>query len=139
MYETWQQSYPRDAIPYFDLVFIYGSLGSWDKALGEAREAMRLDSSASPVNYLDLGGAYQNLNRLDEAEAVYKEAEQRKIVENEVLLWNHYMLAFLRGRCGRDDAIGLGCFGQTRYRRSPAGCASGYGRLVWEVEKRTSS
>ncbi len=102
VYETWQQSYPRDAIPYFDLVFIYGSLGSWDKALGEAREAMRLDSSASPVNYLDLGGAYQNLNRLDEAEAVYKEAEQRKIVENEVLLWNHYMLAFLRG-----DAAGM--------------------------------
>src|SRR5208337_3701290 len=36
------------------------------------------------------------LNRLDEAEAVYKQAEQRKL-ENELLLGSRYWLAFLKG------------------------------------------
>jgi hypothetical protein len=38
----------------------------------------------------------QPLNRLHEAEAVYKQAEERK-VEDEQLLQNLYLLAFLKG------------------------------------------
>jgi tetratricopeptide (TPR) repeat protein len=37
-----------------------------------------------------------SLNQLDEAEAVYKQAEERKL-ENEVLFQNRYLLAFLKG------------------------------------------
>ena len=48
------------------------------------------------ANYLNLGIAYTVLNRLDEAEAVYKQAEERKL-ENEILLQNRYFLAFLKG------------------------------------------
>ena len=47
------------------------------------------------VSYANLGGAYQYLNRLDEAEAVYKQAEERKLV-SEGLLGNRYSLAFLK-------------------------------------------
>jgi tetratricopeptide (TPR) repeat protein len=47
-------------------------------------------------NYRNLGGTYTALNRLDEAEAVYKQAEERKL-ENEFLLQNRYWLAFLKG------------------------------------------
>ena len=48
------------------------------------------------VNYVNLGFAYMTLNRLDEAEAVYKQAEERKL-ESEFLLQNRYWLAFLKG------------------------------------------
>ena len=41
------------------------------------------------INYLNLGDAYTGLNRLDEAEAVYKQAEERKL-ESEILLQNRY-------------------------------------------------
>jgi tetratricopeptide (TPR) repeat protein len=94
-YELWQQTYPRDDLPYrtWDVVSAY--LGNWEKALEEFREALRLEPNMG-VNYINLGVAYTALNRLDEAEAVYKQAEERKL-ENEFLLQNRYWLAFLKG------------------------------------------
>src|ERR1019366_9509834 len=52
------------------------------------------------VNYVNLGGAYMSLNRLDEAEAVYKQAEERKL-EHESLLQGRYQLAFLKGNAAQ--------------------------------------
>jgi len=95
VYELWQQTYPRDDVPYTNLFVIYSNLGKWEKALEEAREAMRREPN-DWVNYANLGGGYDNLNRLDEAEAVYKQAEERKL-EGEGLLLNRYQLAFLKG------------------------------------------
>src|SRR5208282_4997287 len=63
--------------------------------LEESREALRLEPN-SAGNYLNLGVALTTLNRLDEAEAVYKQAEQRKL-ESELLLQSRYWLAFLKG------------------------------------------
>ncbi|MGA3176116.1 MAG: protein kinase [Candidatus Acidiferrum sp.] len=94
-YEVWQQSYPRDYALHVHLGAIYASLGNLEKALEEHREALRLDPNSS-VNYGNLGGAYMALNQLDEAEAVYKLAEERKL-ESETLLASRYQLAFLRG------------------------------------------
>src|SRR5271166_3966069 len=95
VYELWQQTYPRDDVPYTNLFVIYSNLGKWEKALEEAREAMRREPN-DWVNYANLGGGYDNLNRLDEAEAVYKQAEERKL-EGEGLILNRYQLAFLKG------------------------------------------
>ncbi len=94
-FELWQQSYPRDGMPYTNLTFIYMTLGSWDKALKEARGAMHLDPNAAS-NYPNLGLVYTSLNRLDEAEAVYKQAEERKVAK-EFLLNSPYQVAFLKG------------------------------------------
>ena len=71
-------------MPYTNLGVIYGILGNWEKALEEAREAVRLEPN-DENNYLNLGNDYASLNRLDEAEAVYKQAEERKL-EGEFLL-----------------------------------------------------
>ena len=117
VYELWQQTFPRDYVTYANLGFISTSLGNWTKALEEDREAMRLDPSH--VNrYANLGIDYMNLNRLDEAEAVFKQAEERKL-ESQELLSARYQLAFLKnetaqmaqlvsvafGKLGLEDAL----------------------------------
>ena len=94
-YELWQQTYPRDYLPYTNLGDIYGILGNWEKALQEASGALRLEPN-DENNYLNLGNDYANLNQLDQAEKVYKQAEERKL-EGEFLLTNRYQLAFLKG------------------------------------------
>ena len=94
-YELWQQTYPRDDLPYLELGCISIFLGNWEKALEEFREALRLEPN-SAGNHLNLGITYTSLNRLDEAEAVYKQAEERKL-ESALLLQSRYWLAFLRG------------------------------------------
>jgi serine/threonine protein kinase/tetratricopeptide (TPR) repeat protein len=93
--ELWQQTYPRDDLAYMQLGFVCSALGNWEKALEVFREALRLDPS-NVTNYLNLGIAYTTFNRLDEAEAVYKQAEERKL-ESEFLLQSRYWLAFLKG------------------------------------------
>ena len=94
-YELWQQTYPRDTVPYIGLGHISHTLGNWEKALEEFREVLRLAPN-SAANYDNVGGAYMALNRLDEAEAVFKQAEERKL-ENEYLSYGRYQLAFLKG------------------------------------------
>jgi serine/threonine protein kinase/tetratricopeptide (TPR) repeat protein len=93
--DLWQQTYPRDPGPYSALGFISANLGNWEKALEEWREALRLGPN-NLSNYLNLGWVYASFNRLDEAEAVYKQAEERRL-ENADLLQYRYQLAFLRG------------------------------------------
>jgi len=63
------------------------------------REALRLEPSTEN-SYTGLGRDYRALNRLDEAEAVYKQAEERKL-EGEFLLQSRYWLAFLKGNAAR--------------------------------------
>jgi serine/threonine protein kinase/tetratricopeptide (TPR) repeat protein len=98
-FELWKQTYPKDELPYLDLGYIYASLGNWEKALEESREALRLEPNDA-TSYLNVGNPYANLNRLDEAEAVYKQAEERKL-ESESLLAYRYQLAFLKGDAGK--------------------------------------
>jgi tetratricopeptide (TPR) repeat protein len=93
--ELLQQTYPRGFASYAELGYVATLLGNWEKALEEFREALRLGPDFV-VNYLNLGFAYQSLNRLDEAEAVFKQAEEHKL-EGEYLLANRYQLAFLKG------------------------------------------
>ena len=97
--KVWRQTYPRDDAPYLNLGWIACSLGDWERAAEAAREAMRLDPmDGSP--YLNLGSFYQALNRLDDADATYKQAEKLNLL-SENLLANRYQLAFLRSDSAR--------------------------------------
>jgi eukaryotic-like serine/threonine-protein kinase len=109
-YELWQQTYPRDSLPYGNLAFVSSSLGNLEKSLQEAREAMRLEPT-NGYNYANLGNAYADLNRLDEAEAVYKQAEERKL-EGESLLWYRYLLAFLKGDTSKMAQLAAAAIGK---------------------------
>ena len=94
-YERWQLAYPRDYLPYTDLSFIYGNLGSFEEALREERKAIRVEPN-DEINYSNLGNDHIALNRLDDAEAVFKEADGRNL-QGESLLQVRYLLAFLKG------------------------------------------
>ncbi len=94
-YELWKQTYPRDYLPYEYLGFISSELGDWERTLEENQEALRLEPNIVD-NYINLGEVYTMLNRLAEAEDVYKQAKGRKL-ENEMLLQSRYWLAFLKG------------------------------------------
>ena len=99
MYELWQQTYPRDYSLYVHLSEIYRILGDLEKSLDNARECMRLEPNRANNNE-DLIAAYINLNRLDEAEAAFKQAEQRNL-QSEGLLAVRYRLAFVNGNATR--------------------------------------
>ncbi|MGO9517674.1 MAG: tetratricopeptide repeat protein [Candidatus Korobacteraceae bacterium] len=94
-YERWQQIYPRDYLPYTDLSFIYGNLGNFEESVKPQREAIRMEPN-DEVSYSNLGNDYVALNRLDDADAVYQQAEERKL-QGESLLLVRYLLAFLKG------------------------------------------
>jgi DNA-binding winged helix-turn-helix (wHTH) protein/Flp pilus assembly protein TadD/TolB-like protein len=95
VWEVMQQTYPRAVEPYSNLAGFYVRLGRCEKALEEAHEALRLDPDDQD-SYGTVGYLLMCLNRLDEAEAAFKQAEQRHL-EGEGLLAGRYSLAFLRG------------------------------------------
>ena len=94
-YELWQSRYPRDFRPAAGLGSVYCYLGNMEKYLEQARAMMRLDPNFYG-SYENLANAYENLNRLDEAEEVLKEAEQHRL-GGPALLMDRYELAFLKG------------------------------------------
>jgi serine/threonine protein kinase/tetratricopeptide (TPR) repeat protein len=92
-FELWQQTYPRDYLAYGNLGYVSALLGDWEKSAEQSLKATRLEPN-SVVNYSNLGNAYACLGRFDEAEAVYKQAEEHKL-GGEGLLQVRYQLAFL--------------------------------------------
>ena len=97
-------------MPYGNLGIISSYLGNYEKGLSEFREALRLEPN-NAGNYSNLGITYQNLNRLDEAEAVYKQADDRKL-ENESLLANRYLLAFLKSDAAQMERFASAAMGK---------------------------
>jgi eukaryotic-like serine/threonine-protein kinase len=133
-YELWQQTYPRDFCLTAGCLGLFPpALGNWEKALEEAREAMRLEPKTGST--ISTSASPTSLNRLDEAEAVYKQAEERKLGER-VPAPEPLPVGFSEGRCGADGAVGLSRHGQAGHGRRAAGHASGHGRLVREAEER---
>jgi eukaryotic-like serine/threonine-protein kinase len=108
--ELWQQTYPRDARPVRELGFMYMMLGNHEKALAQAIKSLSMGPKTE-IYYLALGADYTNLNRLEEAEAVYKEAEQRK-VESELLLRRRYQLAFLKNDTAQMASLAASTLGE---------------------------
>ena len=93
-YELWAQTYPRDGVPAGNLSSLYAQVGQYDKALGEARENVRLDpKSAFP--YAALVNAYLLLDRRDEARSTAEEAQSRQL-DSPPLHVFLYQIAFLQ-------------------------------------------
>jgi eukaryotic-like serine/threonine-protein kinase len=94
IYRLWQQTYPRDLVPYINLTSIYSNYGQYDKSLSEGLKALRL-SGSNARSYGNLANAYMNLNQFDKASQVLSEAKAHK-VENSFFPGLRYQLAFLQ-------------------------------------------
>jgi tetratricopeptide (TPR) repeat protein len=93
-YKDWIQTYPRDAQAHLDLGVEYTETGQYEQSVPEFREALLLE----PDNIIisgDLAATYISLNRLDEAQTVFSEAEAKKTVDA-FMRQSIYGLAFLR-------------------------------------------
>jgi DNA-binding winged helix-turn-helix (wHTH) protein/Flp pilus assembly protein TadD len=104
------QTYPRKPGAHIGLGVINGRLGNLEKSLAEAREALRLMPTAA-VNYQNLGADLVNLERFDEADAVYKLSDERNLpyVGRSRSL---YFLAFLQGDQARMARVASSAMGK---------------------------
>jgi tetratricopeptide (TPR) repeat protein/tRNA A-37 threonylcarbamoyl transferase component Bud32 len=98
-YELWAQTYPRDVTPLNNLGVMYIELGQYEKALFEYREALRMQVDA--MFYANLAICYAYVNRLEEAQATAREA-QEKHLDTAALRANLYLVAFLQ-----NDSAGM--------------------------------
>jgi len=94
VYEVWKQSYPRDYVPPLDLGNAYMILGQWEKALSEAREALRLQPYSAVVTS-NLGWIQLALNHAEEARTTIEQALARNL-DAYYLRLALYQAAFLR-------------------------------------------
>ena len=136
VYELWQQTYPRDDSPYANLGFISASLGNWEKALEEAREAMRLEPN-DEVNYVNLGA---RLHRTSTGWMRRRRCTSRRRSASwraRACCSTATSLAFLKGDAAQMAQLVCGRHGQAGHGRLAAGLASRHGSLVREVEERT--
>jgi Flp pilus assembly protein TadD len=95
VYEVWEKTYPRDDIAHLNLGENALTLGDFEKAEKEAREALKL-LRGDCLSYGALVSAYISMNRLAEAHAVASEAEERKADCFHFQAYR-YQLAFLEG------------------------------------------
>jgi tetratricopeptide (TPR) repeat protein len=98
VYRQWIAAYPDDYLPYANLPLNLISLAEYQKALDSAREAARLGLE-SGQGYSQMMAGYINLDRLDEAKAIYEQGVAR-FPDGWFLHEQRYQLAFLQ----RDEA-----------------------------------
>ena len=99
-FELLAQTYPRDDHPHMNLGVGYFFLGQHEKAVAEAREALRLGPNR-PISYSNMAQFDLALNRFTEANAIIEQA----LADNHdfyVLHLSLYELGFLRG-----DAVAM--------------------------------
>ena len=98
--ELWKRTFPRDVVPRNNLALEYNDIGQYEKAVEEAREAIRLNPNAAPP-YSNLARALEGLNRFDEA----KEVIGRGLAQKVESLFMHqilYSIALIQG-----DEVGM--------------------------------
>ena len=94
LYESWAQAYPRDVRPVGNLGLLYGYIGQHEKAVDQAREALRLQPG-SGLRYANLVEGYVHVGSLDKARSTVAEA-RTKNVDSPYLCLYSYQLAFLQ-------------------------------------------
>ncbi len=107
----WNQDYPRSEMPHTYLAgAIYPSIGQYAKAVKEAGEAITLKVD-TPITYAFLMFDDMALLRLDEAQAAYEQARQRKLYSPLYPL-ALYQIAFLRNDGAKMAQLVAGSAGQ---------------------------
>jgi tetratricopeptide (TPR) repeat protein/tRNA A-37 threonylcarbamoyl transferase component Bud32 len=129
-YELWKQTYPRDWTPWNNLSWLYYRMGQFEKAAEEGLQALNLEPD-HPLPYTNVGRAYLNLYRLDDARTIFDGALAKGYVYYSVIT-GRYEVAYLQGD---EEAMAqqvqalAGKPGEARMRELQAGVAASQGRL----------
>ena len=99
LYVQWLTLFPQDLIARFNFAHCQVALGRIDEAIATATTAVRLTHSG--YAYQALMEDYSHLNRFNEAEATFEEAEAHKI-DSAILRDDRALLAFMQ-----NDAVAL--------------------------------
>jgi len=91
--ELWRNTYPNFVVSYVSLSDSYERLGQSAKAIGFAREGMRLDPNYATI-YMNLVESLVSLDRYDEANEACRQAFERKLDGDYFHLFP-YMVAFI--------------------------------------------
>ena len=75
-YQTFTQTYPRDAVGFTNLGVVYGQMGQEDKGLEVTLKALQLDPDLG-LNYGNASSTYLLLGKFDEARAIIQQAQAR--------------------------------------------------------------
>ena len=94
VYKQWIQTFPTDPIAHSNFFGSLSALGQHERSLVEAREAVRLQPTT--FNYLNLMRTCLKMNRLEDAKAVFTEAQANK-VDDWVMQSDRYYIALLQG------------------------------------------
>ena len=94
-FRLWEQSYPRDPVPYINLGVAYDLLGQREQAVQQTQEANRINPN-SRYPYENLASEYMALGRYDEAKAIIESGFSHKI-DNLPLHLELYQIALLQG------------------------------------------
>lgn len=93
--DVWKRTYPRDWVPFNLLANRYTLVGTFDKAIVEGREAIRLNPKAAGA-YVNLAVAFIGLNRFDEAKEMLGRPLSQGL-ETSAMHSRLYHIAFLQG------------------------------------------
>jgi eukaryotic-like serine/threonine-protein kinase len=77
-HELMKQTYPRDEVSRINVAVDYSLIGQYEKTVENCLEAIRLQPDTLNC-YLSGATAYRNLGRLDNADALLAQAQQRNI------------------------------------------------------------
>ncbi len=102
IHQVWEQTYPRDLVPYANLCAIAAQMGDVDMALEQARAGMRADAN-NVFSYENLAGSLLSANQFSEAANVFKEGQQKGF-NDEGMVTGRYQLAFVTGNQAEMDA-----------------------------------
>jgi len=140
VFELWAQTYPRDALPPFDLSEIHAELGEHEKALAAAHEALKRDPTDA-ATYAQLARGYLCLNRLDEAQATARETRTHNL-ESPTLHFTVYVLDFLQHNAAGMEREAAGMMGIPRwggtilFLKSMTAAYGGEFAKAWELDRR---
>ena len=90
----WEQTYPRDSIPYLDLGTVYSDSGNWDGAVNQTLQSLRLNPD-NVNGYGNLASDYIVLGRFDEARSTAEQALSRHL-DAPTVHFPLYTLGFLQ-------------------------------------------
>jgi tetratricopeptide (TPR) repeat protein/tRNA A-37 threonylcarbamoyl transferase component Bud32 len=129
-YELWKQTYLRDWTPFNNLSWLYYRTGQFEKAAEEGLQALNLEPE-HPLPYTNVGRAYLNLYRLDDAKTIYDGALAKGFAYYS-LVTGRYEVAYLQGDEDTMEQMSktlAGKPGEARIRELQAGVAASQGRV----------